>query len=355
MIVLEHLVKRFGDLTAVDDVSITIGDGEFFSLLGPSGCGKTTTLRMLGGFDAPDSGRILIEDEDVSGVPPNRRHVNMVFQNYALFPHMDVARNVAYGLKREGVKSDEIDRRVTDMLALVELPRDVFGQRRPKHLSGGQRQRVALARALIKRPTALLLDEPLGALDLKLRRGMQLELKGMQHELGITFVYVTHDQEEALTMSDRIAVMDGGRVVQIGTPREIYERPRTRFVAGFIGVSNIVELPVGRVSRGVATLDVAGGRVAVNTSDDVGERLSFCVRPEHLELSATDADPDQGGCELPGVVTGSAYLGSEVQYQVDADGVGSLTVVQSADSPGPSVGDPVILRWRPDNAVVLHD
>ncbi len=240
MIVVDHVIKEFGDVRAVDDVTLEIPAGEFFSMLGPSGCGKTTTLRMIAGFEEPDSGRILLDGEDVTWVSPKKRNVNMVFQDYALFPHMTVAENVAFGLKLRRVERSEINQRIAEMLKVVRL--HGYEDRRPAELSGGQRQRVALARALVNRPAALLLDEPLGALDLKLRREMQLELKRIQQSTGTTFVYVTHDQEEALTMSDRIAVMDGGVVCQVDAPRELYERPSTPFVADFIGTSNTLML-----------------------------------------------------------------------------------------------------------------
>ena len=236
---LEGVTKRFGDFTAVDAIDLSIPRGEFFSLLGPSGCGKTTTLRMLAGFEVPTEGRILLEGEPVEDVPPYKRNVNMVFQSYALFGHLDVADNVAFGLKRRKVPKDEIGRRVDEALELVSL--GSRAKSRPSELSGGQRQRVALARALVNRPAVLLLDEPLGALDLKLRRQMQVELKQIQREVGITFVYVTHDQEEALSMSDRIAVMSDGRIAQCGAPEEVYEHPTEEFVAGFIGISNMIE------------------------------------------------------------------------------------------------------------------
>src|SRR5262245_14565954 len=244
-------------VVAVEDVDLRVGAGEFFSLLGPSGCGKTTTLRMLAGFEEPTSGRILLYGKDMVGVPPYRRDVNMVFQHYALFPHMTVYDNIAFGLRHKKVPKDEIRRRVADALRLVEL--EGREQRRPRQLSGGQQQRVALARALVNRPRALLLDEPLGALDLKLRRAMQLELKRIQREVGITVVYVTHDQEEALTMSDRLAVMNAGRIEQLGTPRDLYERPATRFVADFLGTSNILSGRLERVGDGWRLAGLGGG------------------------------------------------------------------------------------------------
>ena len=259
---LDNLEKRFGDVLAVDHVSLDVGTGEFFSLLGPSGCGKTTTLRMIGGFELPTGGRILLRDRDMTREPPDKRPVNMVFQHYALFPHLTVGDNVAFGPKRKGLAKDEVRRRVGDALALVRL--EAFEKRKPNQLSGGQQQRVALARALANRPDVLLLDEPLGALDLKLRRQLQIELKRIQSEVGITFVYVTHDQEEALTMSDRIAVMNAGQVEQLGTPEELYERPSTRFVADFIGTTNLLRATVesdgrARLDTGeIASVDVAG-------------------------------------------------------------------------------------------------
>src|ERR671931_2150874 len=286
---LERVVKHFpagsGDVAAVEGVTLSIREGEFFSLLGPSGCGKTTTLRMLAGFEEPTSGRILLHGRDLVGVPPYRRDVNMVFQHYALFPHMNVFDNVAFGLRRKKVPADEIKRRVGEMLALVEL--GGREHRRPAQLSGGQQQRVALARALVNPPRALLLDEPLGALDLKLRQAMQLELKRIQREVGITFVYVTHDQEEALTMSDRLVVMNAGRIEQLGTPREMYERPGTRFVANFLGTSNIL---TGRaVRRGDALgLDGLGPEERVLIADGGGvadgHETEVAVRPEKMVL-----------------------------------------------------------------------
>src|SRR5919198_1721186 len=254
-IALEGVAKRFGKVGAVEDVTLSIGEGEFFSLLGPSGCGKTTTLRMIAGFEVPDEGQIVLQGRDVTAVPPNRRPVNMVFQQYALFPHMSIYDNVAFGLKVKRVPKSEHRDRIHDLLRVVAL--EGMEHRRPRQLSGGQQQRVALARALVNRPAALLLDEPLGALDVKLRRQMQLELKRIQTELGTTFVHVTHDQEEALAMSDRIAVMNGGRVEQVGTPREIYEHPRSAFVADFIGSLNALELTVEELVGGYALMRVS--------------------------------------------------------------------------------------------------
>jgi spermidine/putrescine transport system ATP-binding protein len=306
---LDAVGKQFGAHAAVSDVTLSIDEGEFFSLLGPSGCGKTTTLRMIAGFVPPDEGRILLHGADVTTTPPNRRPVNMVFQQYALFPHMSVYDNVAFGLKMARVPKSEHRARVEEMLRVVELVG--MGGRRIRQLSGGQQQRVAVARALVKRPAALLLDEPLGALDLKLRKQMQSELKRIQGELKTTFVYVTHDQEEALAMSDRIAVMNDGRVEQVGTPREIYEHPSTDFVADFVGSMNVLELD--------------GRRVA--------------VRPERVRIVA-------GGGRVDGVVSEVVYLGVYRQFRVDTP-VGLVTCVRLADEPLDHVvaGSPVSLSW----------
>src|SRR3954449_6497792 len=275
-VALRGLVKRFGDVVAVDDVDLEIARGEFFTMLGPSGSGKTTTLRLIAGFELPDTGRVELGGRDVTHVPPYARDVNTVFQDYALFPHMSVADNVAYGLRIRGAGRAERRARAAEALEMVRLP-DV-GARKPAQLSGGQRQRVALARAIVNRPRVLLLDEPLGALDLKLRQQLQVELKRIQGEVGITFVYVTHDQDEALSLSDRVAVMDGGRVLQIGTPREIYDEPDSRFVAGFVGVSNVLELDVERVERGVADLRLgARDRVRAHVDAAVAPGASAVV------------------------------------------------------------------------------
>jgi spermidine/putrescine transport system ATP-binding protein len=292
VITLERVVKRFGSYVAVQDADFSIERGEFFSLLGPSGCGKTTTLRMIAGFEQPTSGHILLEGQDVSRVPPYRRNVNTVFQHYALFPHMTVIDNVAFGPRSRKLAQDETARRVRELLEVVRLT--PFADRKPAQLSGGQQQRVALARALANYPSALLLDEPLGALDLKLRQAMQLELKRIQREVGITFIYVTHDQEEALTMSDRIAVMNEGRVEQIGTPQEIYHSPTSVFVANFIGVANLIPAIVQDASGGAANVLVSGshcvpvprGEVAVRP----GSAATVMVRPERLRLSPSSAE-----------------------------------------------------------------
>ncbi|MEP6623238.1 MAG: ABC transporter ATP-binding protein [Acidimicrobiia bacterium] len=290
VISIDHVTKRFGAFVAVDDANFEIRRGEFFSMLGPSGCGKTTTLRMIAGFEQPSDGAIRLEDEDVSRVPPYKRNVNTVFQQYALFPHLNVRANVAFGLQSKKVAKAEVQRRVDEMLEVVRLAD--FGARKPAQLSGGQQQRVALARALVNYPSALLLDEPLGALDLKLRQTMQLELKRIQREVGITFVFVTHDQEEALTMSDRIAVINEGRVEQIGTPEEIYHQPASVFVAGFIGMANLLPATVESRSadRAVAKL-VDGTTVDASAVEglEVGDPATFMIRPERMHLSVADA------------------------------------------------------------------
>ena len=311
------VTKRFGDFTAVDDLSLAIHEREFHALLGPSGCGKSTLLRMLAGFEEPSSGDILLEGQSLKGVPPHRRPVNMMFQSYALFPHMSVERNIAYGLVREGMARADIETRVADMLRLVKM--EAFAKRKPHQLSGGQRQRVALARALAKRPKLLLLDEPLGALDKKLREETQFELSDLQEELGLTFIVVTHDQEEAMTMADRVSVMDRGRIAQTGTPGEVYEAPRTRYVADFVGTINLIEGTVAAVEGGTATLDAADGhRLAVvdeGAAPSVGERVWFAVRPEKLRIAkAPPADPSVNA--VRGEVWDIAYLGDMTIYHV---------------------------------------
>jgi len=356
-IAVDGVSKRFGGVTAVDDVSISIGEGEFFSLLGPSGCGKTTTLRMIAGFEVPDEGRIMLQGRDVTTVTPARRPVNMVFQQYALFPHMSIADNVAFGLKVKRVPRSEHRQRIGDILRIVNL--EGLERRRPRQLSGGQQQRVALARALVNQPAALLLDEPLGALDVKLRKQMQLELKRIQHELGTTFVYVTHDQEEALAMSDRIAVMNGGRVEQIGGPREIYEHPETAFVADFIGSLNALELKVDELVGSYAVVRVGEReRVVVPVEADVrpGAVLRVAVRPERVQIGPVERPVPEGGSSLEGSIVQIVYLGMYTQLHVDTR-VGRVVCHRLADEPIDAFveGSQVLLSWEPEHAAVLAD
>jgi spermidine/putrescine transport system ATP-binding protein len=350
---LIDLEKRFGEVRAVDGVSLDIRSGEFFSLLGPSGCGKTTTLRMIGGFELPTAGRILLRDRDVTVDPPDKRPVNMVFQSYALFPHLDVGDNIGFGLRRRKVERDEIKRRVAEVLDLVGLAG--YEKRRPNQLSGGQQQRVALARALVNRPNVLLLDEPLGALDLKLRKRLQLELKRIQGEIGITFVYVTHDQEEALTMSDRIAVMHAGRVEQLGTPEELYDRPTTRFVADFIGTTNLLTGAVESADPGGALVRLGGGDACVVTAAglDIGRTVELSIRPESILLKPTNGGPHGPLEPLQGTVEQVAYLGSNVQYQVRTRGGLPMTVVAPRTQQRLPIGTDVDITWSPDEALVL--
>jgi spermidine/putrescine transport system ATP-binding protein len=339
------LTKRFDEVVAVDDVSLDIDRGQFFALLGPSGCGKTTTLRMIGGFEEPTEGRIELGGTDVAPLPPYKRDVNTVFQSYALFPHLSIFENVAFGLRRRGVKSGEVRRRVGEALELVGLAG--LERRKPRQLSGGQQQRIALARALVNRPRVLLLDEPLGALDLKLRKEMQLELKRIQHEVEITFVHVTHDQEEAMTMADRIVIMNGGRIEQHGTPNELYERPRTAFVAGFLGASNLLEGTVAgddRVKLADGTLVQVPRDALPNRTGDV----QIGVRPEKLRIGAGEAN------SLSGSVTESAYIGVSTQYIVDTP-AGPVTVYVQNDRPGGQVatGERLTLSWSPESTFVV--
>jgi spermidine/putrescine transport system ATP-binding protein len=346
------------DVRAVERVDLRIAEGEFFSLLGPSGCGKTTTLRMIAGFEEPTNGHILLHGRDVVGVPPFRRDVNMVFQQYALFPHMDVFENVAFGLRRKKVDKAEITRRVAEALALVEL--EGRERRKPRQLSGGQQQRVALARALVNRPRALLLDEPLGALDLKLRQAMQLELKRIQREVGITFVYVTHDQEEALTMSDRLVVMNAGRIEQLGSPRELYEHPATRFVANFIGTSNII---TGRLERRGDAWALAGmgpdQRVLVAGGGDAreGQDVELAVRPEKIVLRTEQDPPPPDRSALKVKVDEVVYLGTSTQYRTVTDGGDAIAVYRQNASATPGadvlVGQVGWLEWPPEHSYVL--
>ena len=348
-----------GRVQAVERVDLAIETGEFFSLLGPSGCGKTTTLRMIAGFEQPTAGEVLLYGESMVGVPPNRRDMNMVFQSYALFPHMTVAENVAFGLHRKKVPSKEIDQRVGEMLELVDLAGRE--KRRPREMSGGQQQRVALARALVNHPRALLLDEPLGALDLKLRQLMQSELKRIQREVGITFVYVTHDQGEALTMSDRIAVMNAGRVEQLGTPREVYEQPRTRFVADFIGTSNLLTLRADKVVEDDAVMEVGEDQrlvVPLRGGDPHHGDLEVTVRPEKIHIDPHPPTSTDGSlCRVRGRLDEIVYQGTFTAYAVTTEATHDQVVVhwQNAASSADvaRVGEDVWLSWRKDHSYLI--
>ena len=356
-ITLEGVSKRFGSHVAVHELSLTIGDGEFFSLLGPSGCGKTTTLRMIAGFEQPDTGRLLLYGEDVTALTPNRRRVNMVFQQYALFPHMSIYDNVAFGLRVKRVPKSEHRDRIVEILRVVEL--EGLERRRPRQLSGGQQQRVALARALVNRPAALLLDEPLGALDVKLRKQMQLELKRIQSELGTTFVYVTHDQEEALAMSDRIAVMNLGRVEQIGTPREIYEHPATPFVADFIGSLNTLEFRVDELVGEFAVMRLGAGDrvvVAVGSGARAGDTFRVAVRPERVQIAPLQSPVPEGGSRLTGTIAEIVYLGMYTQFHIGtpAGRVASHRLADEILAPL-EPGATVTLFWEPEHASLLGD
>jgi spermidine/putrescine transport system ATP-binding protein len=353
--VAKQFTIRTDVVAAVDHIDLTIEQGEFFSMLGPSGCGKTTTLRMIAGFEEPSSGKVLLYGSDVTSVPPNKRDVNMVFQNYALFPHMSVADNIAFGLERTGVEKNEVKTRVADALELVELTGRE--RRRPKELSGGQQQRVALARALVNRPRALLLDEPLGALDLKLRQTMQIELKRIQREVGITFVYVTHDQSEALTMSDRLIVMHDGQIEQLGTPKELYEQPKTRFVAGFIGTSNILKGTVEAIRDGDAVLGTGGDEtvlIPVRAPVPIGATLEATIRPEKMLLTV---ERPTGCCALRATVQEIVYLGTSTNYTVTTV-LGELVVYQlnaGDDLVTPDRGDEVWATWPTHHGYQLLD
>jgi len=352
---IEGVTKKFGSFRAVDNLSLDIRAGEFFALLGPSGCGKTTLLRMLAGFETPDEGRILLADDDIGRVPPYRRPVNMMFQSYALFPHLTVAGNIAFGLKQDRLPRPEIEARVAEMLALVKL--EGLAARKPHQLSGGQRQRVALARSLAKRPKVLLLDEPLAALDKKLRAETQFELMELQARLGTTFVIVTHDQEEAMTVAHRIAVMDHGRLAQVATPPELYEQPTSRWVAGFIGDVNLIEGAVVAADAGGLAIEGAGGRrfVAVGAAD-VGQRAWIALRPEKLRLSGTKPETAGENCVV-GRVQDVAYLGDVSLYKVRLDDGATMTVslANASRRLDRAIGwdDTVWLTWTPDAGVVL--
>ncbi|MFO1541061.1 MAG: ABC transporter ATP-binding protein [Chloroflexota bacterium] len=367
---LEGVSRRFGRVTAVDDVWLEIREGEFFSLLGPSGCGKTTTLRMLAGFERPDRGTIRLRGRDVTETPPERRDTNLVFQHYELFPHMTVAQNVGYGLRLRKVREPERSARVREALRVVRA--EELAERGARQLSGGQQQRVALARAIVNRPAVLLLDEPLSALDVQLRRQMQLELKAIQHALGTTFVYVTHDQEEALLLSDRIGVMHGGRLVQVATPRELYTRPADAFVADFVGSLNAIDGRIVAVQDGVATIepdpfpavdgaaaDITAPRLTAAVPPGVGPgtRVRAAIRPERVRIVGPDA-ASAGGSDatlLAGSVTTSTYLGAVTQLTISVPGLPPIVATGMSDGRLDAIttGTPVRLGWEPDAAFVL--
>jgi spermidine/putrescine transport system ATP-binding protein len=356
---LDRVTKRFGDFTAVREMELDIPRGQFFTMLGPSGCGKTTTLRMVAGFEEPSEGRVLLDGDDVTALPAFRRPTNTVFQSYALFPHRSVEQNVAFGLQRQKVDKGEVKRRVAEELERVGLASEA--KRRPAQLSGGQQQRVALARALVNRPAVLLLDEPLGALDLKLRKQLQVELKRIQREVGITFIYVTHDQEEALTMSDRIAVINQGVVEQVADPETVYEQPATTFVAGFIGVSNLMPGEVVSANGAGAELRLDAGptvRTPQSAGAQAGERAHAVVRPEKLSLTPAGASGD--GPSVEGQVESSLYLGTATQMVVKlADGTRMTVLVPNADTETrrdlPAAGDTARLTWSDENIHIVRE
>jgi spermidine/putrescine transport system ATP-binding protein len=355
---LVQVTKAYGEVLAVDHIDLEVEKGEFFSLLGPSGCGKTTTLRMIGGFEQPTSGLIELQGQDVTWLPPYQRQVNTVFQNYALFPHLTIYENIAFGLRRTGVKDSEIKSRVTDMLALVELPG--FERRKPNQISGGQAQRVALARALINRPAVLLLDEPLGALDLKLRKQMQLELKRIQKEVGITFIYVTHDQEEAMTMSDRIAVMNKGHYEQLGDPESLYEHPATRFVAGFLGASNLLGGECQGTADGKGIVKLADGTIVHAPAEAVYGKttVDVGVRPEKIRIHRDDAPTPDGHNHLAGRVVDTSYMGVSTSYVIITDsGARVMVYEQNIERTTKEElwerGDQVHITWSTDHTFVV--
>ena len=350
VIQLTGLTKRFGPVVAVDNVSLDFAENEFFALLGPSGCGKTTLLRMIAGFEMPDEGRVMLDGNDITTLRPNRRPVNLMFQSYALFPHMSVRGNIAYGLEMEKLSKDEVQRRTDEVIETTQLGE--FAGRKPTQLSGGQKQRVALARALVKRPRVLLLDEPLGALDKKLRERMQLELKRLQNEVGITFVVVTHDQEEALVMADRIALMKDGVVAQCADPQTLYEHPDSRFVAEFIGITNFFEGALVSDGLGVEGLGSLKGSVPAGTA--AGQAATLAVRPERISVS--HAEPAHGGNRVQGAVEQVAYHGQDISLHVQlSTGTAIIARVSPRDASANeyAVGTTVWCAWAPEHSRIL--
>ncbi|MGI6239857.1 MAG: ABC transporter ATP-binding protein [Christensenellales bacterium] len=348
---LHDLRKSFDGYEVLRGITLSVREGEFVTLLGPSGCGKTTTLRIIAGLIAPDAGSVRLEGRDITTFPPEKRDVNTVFQNYALFPHMSVEKNIAYGLKLRGEKPAARAERVREMLKLVRL--EGYGKRMPSQLSGGQRQRVAIARAVVLNPRLLLLDEPLGALDLKLRQQMQHELKEIQRELGIAFVYITHDQEEALNMSDRIAIMNGGAFEQIGAPEDIYERPATRFAASFIGQTNLIDCTVASASAGGLTLAFDGYQVPARATPGIGagDHVALCLRTERVRYSAAPT----GACAVPGVLKSRHYAGGSIRCVIAlSSGRELIAVGQSGAGERAQVGENVFVAWDPDEAAVVR-
>ena len=359
IIELKHITKNFDDnFTAVDDFNLEVQRGEFVTFLGPSGCGKTTTLRMIAGFEMPTEGEILLNGKDISKLPPNKRPINTVFQRYALFPHLNIYDNIAFGLKLKKLPKAEIEKKVKKALEMVDL--EGFEDRRVQTLSGGQQQRIAIARSLVNEPEILLLDEPLGALDLKMRKEMQLELKEMHERLGITFIYVTHDQEEALTMSDRIAIMHDGVMDQIGSPTDIYERPATKFVATFIGETNVFDGTIKSIVNGKAVIGIENGDVTTsgsateteekNTGFSVGEFVTVSVRPEKLHFSAEPVE----GFSVPALVKDYIYVGSVVKCLAVLPNGNEVKMERLAGEELPKSGDKVFICWNPEDAVLIH-
>jgi spermidine/putrescine transport system ATP-binding protein len=356
VVVLDQVVKHFGSMVAVDRLSLEIRRGEFFSMLGPSGCGKTTTLRLIGGFETPSEGTVRLDGQDVTDLPAYKRNVNTVFQSYGLFPHLSVFDNVAFGLRRRKVAAKEVERRVTEALELVNLAG--YGKRRRAQLSGGQQQRVALARALVNRPQVLLLDEPLGALDLKLRKQMQLELKRIQKEVGITFIFVTHDQEEAMTISDRIAVMNKGRIEQLGPPEEVYERPATEFVAEFLGASNLLDGTYRGSQDGWGLVDLGSGttiRIPVSPGRRAGERLRVGVRPEKINVFPAGQAPTATQNVVAATLRSAVFAGVSFQYFFQTQEGREMSAFDRNATGGAaaSPGDAVRLAWAPEHTFVI--